>query len=263
MSTEINPLLEKIKLPGRIFQLPSKGLLYHNQELSPGCSNGEMHIHPLSALDEISMKNPDMLFSGKATDSVFKSCVPEIEKPLELFGSDIDAIMIFLRIVSYGPIYNLDIMHTCKNAKHHNYQINVEEFLTKIKYFDPTMLEDLYTLVLDNGQVIKLQPLRYKHVIDILHKNENKKELTAEDMKNNLITNLLNLIVSIDNVTDKQFISEWIRKVQTGYISKIAQKVEKSSNAWGCDLSSSVICKDCGTIIEIDVPINPINFFTE
>jgi hypothetical protein len=258
-----NPLLEKLKLPGRIFQLPSRGYLYINNELSSSVQNAEIHVHPMSALDEISMKNPDLLFSGKATDEVFKSCIPDIIKPLELYGRDVDAITLFLRIVSYGPIYTDEFIHTCKDAKKHTYNINVEDFVSKIKYLDPTMINDLYTLTLDNGQIVKLQPLRYKHVIEILQKNQNKKELTADDIKSNLMINLLNLIVSIDGISDKQLITEWIKKAPTSYINKIAVKVESSSDAWGCDFVTELTCKDCNEKFKVEIPINPVNFFTE
>lgn len=258
-----NPLLEKLKLPGRIFQLPSRGYLYSNGELSSTSQNAEVHVHPMSALDEISMKNPDLLFSGKASDEVFKTCIPDIEKPLDLFGRDVDAVTLFLRIVSYGPNFSVDLKHTCKDAKEHQYNINLEDILNGMKYIDPTLMDELYTITLDNGQVVKTQPLRYKHVIELLQKNQHKKELTADDMKNNLVTNLLNLIVSIDGITDKKLIEEWIRAAQTAYIGKLATKIEQSSDAWGCDMVKELVCKDCGEKMYFEVPINPISFFTE
>lgn len=260
---EINPLLEKLKLPGRIFQLPSRGYLYTNGELSTIVKDAEVHVHPLSALDEISLKNPDLLFSGKAADSVFKTCIPELNSPLELFGKDIDAIMLFLRVVSYGPIYNLETTHSCKDAKSHEYQINVEEFISKIGYLDPTTIESQYTVTLPNNQIVRLQPLRYKHIIEIYQMNENKKEMNADDIKKNLTTNLLNLIHSVDGVIDRNFITEWIRKLPTGYVSKIAHSVENSSKSWGANLETKIKCADCGQEFDVEIPINPISFFTE
>ena len=69
-----NPLLQKLKLPGRTFQLPSRGALYNNGELSS--KEGEVHVHPMSALTEISLKNPDLLFNGRALEEVCAECVP-------------------------------------------------------------------------------------------------------------------------------------------------------------------------------------------
>jgi hypothetical protein len=35
---------------------------------------------------------------------------------------------------------------------------------------------------------------------------------------------------------------------------------EKSQD-WGANTLRTVTCKDCGETMEVDVPINPINFF--
>ena len=56
-----NPLLERIKLPGDSFALPSGGLFYGEGVLDPSVSNAEIHVHPMTTLDEITMKSPDLL----------------------------------------------------------------------------------------------------------------------------------------------------------------------------------------------------------
>ena len=123
MEATVNPLMGKIKLPGRTFQLPSRGALYKNGEVA--AAEGEIHVHALSALAEINLKNPDLLFNGKAIQAVFAECIPEIKKATELYGRDIDAIMFFLRLVTYGPEFVVDITHTCENAKEHSYSVNI------------------------------------------------------------------------------------------------------------------------------------------
>ena len=96
-----NPLLDKIKLPGRIFQLPSRGIFYEDEELSEDIKNGEIHVQAMSALDEITLKNPDQLFSGDAVQNIFKNCLTGVNKPVNLLSKDIDALMLFLRTVTY------------------------------------------------------------------------------------------------------------------------------------------------------------------
>ena len=93
MSSSMNPLMKAVKLPGRSFTLPSRGALYQNNELDN--VEGEIHVQALSALDEITLKNSDLLFNGKALEQVVATCVPSIKKPYELYGRDIDALMLF------------------------------------------------------------------------------------------------------------------------------------------------------------------------
>jgi hypothetical protein len=114
MSETQNPLLTKIQLPGRTFQLPSRGALYHNDEIQ--AQNGEIHVHPMTALAEINMKNPDLLFNGKAIEAVLSECIPSVKKPLELFGRDIDAILFFLRLVTYGITHRVKATGMCGQA---------------------------------------------------------------------------------------------------------------------------------------------------
>ena len=255
-----NPLLEKVKVPGRIFQLPSAGVLYKNGELADNIENGEVHVYPMTALDEIHMKNPDMLFSGKAISIVFRHCIPDIKKPEELFAKDIDALMVYLRNVTYGQYYEIEASHTCENAKNHSYMVDVEQMVGGIEYLNAEQLEALYTVTLENGQVVKLQPIRYKHVLQILKMNENKRELSVEDQEKNLITNLLNVIISVDGIEDRKQIAEWARAISPRMMNQLAEAID-DSQSWGVNTVKTLKCKDCGEEYEIEIPINPISFF--
>lgn len=262
MSEETNPLLAGLKLPGRIFQLPSKGVFYQNGELKENIVDGEIHVHPMSALDEINMKNPDQLFSGAAVNTVFKQCISGIDKPSELLSKDVDAIMLFLRVVTYGADYEFIAKHNCKDGKDHNYTANVDEIISNMKMIDPTMIEQLYTVTLPNGQVVKLRPNKYQQVIDMIKANENKTVITADDQRANLTRMLMGVIRAVDNTTNPEHIKGWIQKISTPMVNRIGDKVE-NINEWGPDLKWKCTCKDCGSDFTIEIPINPVSFFTE
>ena len=271
MENNSNPLMSKIKLPGRTFQLPSRGALYNNGELSN--SEGEIHVHPMSALAEISLKNPDLLFNGKALNQVFRECIPEIKKPTELYGRDIDAIMYFLRLVTYGPDFEIRVKHDCEEAKEHSYVVNIEELIQKIVFLDPTEAAEKFQCTLPNGQVVKVHPVKFDHMIKLFQMNTGKKEFTNEDIKRNVIFNLVELIESVSvpteigeeeiaPITDKKMIEEWASSITTPYQNRITDAIEKT-NEWGPDQNVTLICKDCAKNIPVDLPLNPISFFTE
>lgn len=260
--TQSNPLLEGLKLPGRIFQLPSRGIFYRNGELADTVKNGEIHVHPMSALDEINMKNPDQLFSGAAVNTVFTRVIDGILKPSELLSKDVDAIMIFLRAVTYGPTYEFQARHNCENAKDHSYIADLDSMIEKMKIIDPTLVESMYTVKLSNGYEVKLRPNRYQNVLDLIRDNESKKEITVQDQQENLLKMLLAVIDSVNNVSDPQHIKEWIAKIPSPMINRIAEKIE-SINDWGSDLTVDVTCRDCGGKMKVEIPINPVSFFTE
>ena len=257
-----NPLLSKIKLPGKIYQLPSKGFFYQGLELSPEAKDAEVHVHAMTALDEINMKNPDMLFSGKAIEAVCQSAVNDVRQPRELLSKDVDALMIFLRIVSYGQYFDVDITHTCKDAKAQTYTIDLEKMIDNMKYLDPTMIDSIFSLVLENGQKVRFQPVRYKHVLELMQNNDRKKEFTAEDIQNIIVKNVLNLIQSVDDITDPKLIDEWLRQIPARYMNRLADKVEQI-NDFGPNTIQKMKCKDCGGELDVELPLNPINFFSE
>lgn len=260
MENQTNPLLAKIKLPGRTFQLPSRGALYKNGELSS--QEGELHVHPMSALAEISLKNPDLLFNGKALNQVFSECIPEIKKPTELYGRDIDAIMYFLRLVTYGSDFEIKVKHDCENAKNHEYVVNIEKLISEIRFLDPTVAAEEFKVTLPNDQVVIVHPVKFEHMIKLFQMNTGKEEFTTEDVKRNVVFNLVSLIESVDGITDKKLIEEWVSGITTPYQNRIAEAIEKTNN-WGPTQSTKIKCKDCEQMIDIELPLNPISFFTE
>lgn len=259
-----NPLLTKVQIPGKEFALPSGGVLYTNDELAPNIENGEVHVHPLSAISEIKIKNPDLLFSGRAFDEVIRECVPSILKPMELYGKDVDAVMCFIRIATYGDNFEITANHGCENGKDHPYDVSIQQIVNEMKALDPSKIDEEYTVEFANGQKAKLEPVRLRHVVKLLQTATTSKGQapTPEEIQENLMDNLLNMIQDVDGITDKALIAEWIKSVPTTFISKIGDKLE-GANKWGPSFDRKVGCKDCGQEFVVELPVNPITFFSE
>lgn len=263
-TVQLNPLLAKIQLPGRSFTLPSGAYLYNNGEVCDEIkrNNGDVHIHALTAIDEINMKNPDMLFNGKSIESVLASTVRGISKPLELYGRDIDALMLFMRIVTYGPTYEIEARHYCEGGKEHDYTVDLEDIVRKIKRLDPTILDESYKVTLSNGQIVQLRPTRFIDVVSALQSIDPKKKMTGDDVKEALFKNLSQVIDNVDGTKDRFMIEEWLKKVPVTMINSIAEAIDKS-NDWGPDFNIQLKCQDCGEMFNADLPINPVSFFSE
>jgi hypothetical protein len=262
MSDTTNPLLAKVKLPGRTFQLPSRGALYNNGELDASTHDGEIQVHPMSALAEINLKNPDLLFNGKALVAVLNECAPTIKKPLDLFGRDVDAILFFLRLATYGSEYRIEVKHDCAEAKQHSYAVNLEEIVSRMVLLDPTLVESKRTVELPTGQTVYTRPMKFKDIIELFHKSGNKKELTSDDIRELAVTNLLCMIERVDTVTDPKFIEGWVRLLTTPMVNRITEAANEL-NSWGPDQIVTLKCKDCGQDMKVELPLNPVSFFTE
>ena len=80
----VNPLLQRVRMPGQRFTLPSGGLFYNNGELDPSCVNGELEVQPMTMVDDLVLKTPDKILNGDGMVEVIQRCVPQVLKPWEL-----------------------------------------------------------------------------------------------------------------------------------------------------------------------------------
>lgn len=256
-----NPLLSRIKLPGETFRLPSGGLFYTKEEaiLSDDVIDGEITIAPMTALDEIALKTPDLLFSGKAVDQVFARCIPQIKRPGRLLSKDVDFLLVCLRKVSYGPDMEITYTHTCDKAKSHSYIVNVDHFIKKSKRIDPTRLTSDFTVKLPNGQTVKMIPIQFDSYIELMQAAD--ADQTPEEQAKRLYNSVSKLITSVDNVTDKAQIVEWLGKITPAMMKQITGAIDKTTE-WGPDFMAKIKCKDCGKEEAVQAPLNPLAFFT-
>ncbi len=264
MNENNNPLLDKLMLPGETIPLPSLGMFYLNDELDSSVKNGEIHIHPMTTIDEITIKSPDLLYSGEAINKIFSRCIPQVNKPLELLSIDVDFILLCLRKLSYGSEMEIMYTHTCENATEHSYVLNIEDHIKASKRLDPTLKPEL---ILPNNQKVVLHPVRYKNSIATMQAMSNltieyaDKEIEPEKERDLIIQSIYGVISSVDGITDEQFIIDWLKQVPPVYIKKINKKIDEFFT-FGATYSSNVKCLDCGELITLNTPTNPITFFT-
>jgi hypothetical protein len=257
-----NPLMERIRIPGETFTLPSQGLFYKNGELSEDSKNGEVYIYPMVTFDEILFKTPDKLFSGEAIKDVFSRCVPSVKKPMDLLAKDVDFILVCLRKLTYGDIMEVTHTHDCKDAKEASYNIPISPFITNSSRIDPTAIAKSFSVTLENGQVLKLSPPRFKNVIKMYQAamNESMYEDDIALLSEEVIDTIVGMIESVDQITDVENIREWVGKIPAGWIREISKSVSTVSD-WGPNFDSKIECKHCKKEITISTPVNPLAFF--
>lgn len=264
----LNPLLVDLKLPGKTCTLPTKSLRYVvGKEITAEASNGEVYVQPLSGVSEMKLKSADMLFSGKAFDEVIRECCPSILSPLDLYAKDVDMIMCYIRLVTYGQYFNIEHTHDCENPKQHNYEVDLELLLQKTKYLDSNTMLEQFTTTLENAQHVTFEPLRMSSMIEILQmaatSEKEQKEVAYSTMEKLMLDNLCNSINSVADISDKKMIREWLRMIPKTYTKKLTKGIENMNNTFGIDFNSKLQCKDCGTTYDVEIPLNPIVFFSE
>lgn len=264
-----NPLLDKLRMPGATYRLPSQGVFYKNGELDPSVQNGEVEVYPLTTIDEIVLSTPDKLMSGKAIIEVFGRCIPQILKPGALLSRDVDFLMVALRAVSFGDTLEVSYAHNCKpndeqyKPLNRTYKVNLQQIIRSTKNINPTTIGTEYVTTLPNGQRIQMKPLTYMEVISLYQMTAMTKnrDISEEEAEMLIVSTLAGAIHSVDGITDPTMIREWVSALQIGWKRLIEQAAQNISQ-WGVDLTTEHVCQDCGADIQIAVTANPVSFFT-
>ncbi len=254
-----NSLVERIRIPGETFRLPSSGVFYEPGILSENVKDGEVYIFPMTAIDEIALKTPDLLFSGEAVCQIFNRCIPDILQPKKLLAKDVDFLLICLKKLSYGEQMEMTYKHSCKEAKDHSYMVPVDQFIKKSKRIDPSRIVNDFTITLTNSQIVCMVPISFDGYITLMQVED--KDASLEQQVKRLCFSISKVIKSVDNVTDKEEIQKWLCKIPPMLMKQITDCIEKTT-LWGPDFMASIKCKDCGQEVQVQAPLNPLAFFT-
>jgi len=217
-------------------------------------------------IDEIVFKTPDKLHSGEAITEVIRRCVPSVKRPMRLLAKDIDFIMVCLRKLTYGETMDIGYTHSCENASKHSYSIPMTPFLRGSKRIDPTTISSSFMVTLENGQVVKIEPPRFDSVLNIYRAASNANIELGESqndydiMRADLTETFVSMIQSVDDISERKLISEWIQQIPAGWMHTISDQIESVAD-WGPNFNTTVTCKDCGEETSVSTPINPLAFF--
>lgn len=258
---KINPLLERIRLPGETFRLPSLALFYNDGELDSSVSGGEVHIFPMTTIDEIILKTPDRLLNGDAIREVFSRCIPQVRDAGRLLSKDVDYLLACLRLVTYGPDMEITFIHTCPDAKENSYMVQLRPLLQKAKPIDPTTLGTSFKHTLPNGQVISFRPPLFASVLQLTQALDfAPSDISPEEYGKLVVRTLSNMIEKVDDITDPEMIFEWLVALSSGWVRELSDAVNKVSD-WGVNFKHELVCKDCGETVNVEISTNPLTFF--
>ena len=151
---EQNPLRKYFRQPKVYITLPSKGKFYPQDAIEIP-ENGEFPVFAMTAKDELTMKTPDALLNGAATVEVIKSCIPAIKNPWHMPSIDLDAVLIAIRIATYGD--KMEITTKVPNiGDERSFDVDLRTLLNKL------VTKEYETTSTINDMEIVTRPLTYK-----------------------------------------------------------------------------------------------------
>ena len=110
-----NPLQNYFRQPKVFLKLPSMGIYNKPEAIQGNVEN--IPVYGMTGMDEIILKTPDALISGESTVKVIQSCCPTIVDAWDVSNLDIDALLVAVRIATYGNTMN--VSYTCKKCEKH------------------------------------------------------------------------------------------------------------------------------------------------
>jgi hypothetical protein len=144
MTQFANPLAQYFRQPAMYLQLPSEGNFWPQGTLT-ATQNKEIPVLPMTAIDEITYRTPDALFNGTAVVNVIQSCIPNIKNAWDAPSVDINAILVAIRIASYG--HEMELTSQCPKCETvDDYGIDLRR-LSQVLGWPPTFLSTMLTRV--------------------------------------------------------------------------------------------------------------------
>ena len=153
-----NPLMQYMRQPKIYIRLPSQGKYWANGALEM-TETEDLPVYAMTAKDELTFKTPDALLNGQGVVDVIQSCVPNIKNAWECPNIDLDAILIAIRIATYGN--KMEVSHTVPNTTEtvtHDVDLSqlLDQIFTNAQWIEQVEINDTLTCY--------LRPLTYRHV---------------------------------------------------------------------------------------------------
>ena len=205
---QANPLSKYFRQPKLFASLPSNGKFYPAGALET-TETGEYPIYSMTAKDELTMKTPDALLNGQATVELIKSCVPSIKDPWNLPSIDLDALLIAIRLATYGETMTLSIK-TPVTGEEKEMSVNLRDILDNFANIE---FEDV---VQSGDMTVYLRPLTYQ-------------EFTKNDLKTFEEKRIFNLVndESISDEDKLQAFTNSFTKLTQLTVDMIVQGIDK------------------------------------
>jgi hypothetical protein len=279
---EQNPLRKYFRQPKVYITLPSKGKFYADGAIEIP-ESGEFPVFAMTAKDELTMKTPDALLNGQATVDVIKSCIPAIKNPWSMPSIDLDAVLIAIRIATYGEMMELSTK-VPNTGEDRTFTVDLRQLLNKLVVAD---YEE--TTEVDNMS-IKIRPLTYKEftqaslktfeeqrIFNLVNNdsvpdeeklakfNESFKKLTDLTVST-LSRSITSISIGDTEVTNQKHIDEFINNADKQFYKSITEHIEQQRDKFQLEplkvhSSEEDLAAGAPKEYEVSITFDQSNFF--
>ena len=277
-----NPLQKYFRQPKIYFTLPSNGRYWSEKDLE-FTENGEYPVFAMTAKDELSFKTPDSLINGQSTVDVIQSCVPNIKNAWNMPSIDLDAVLVAIRIATYGESMDVDTTVPVIDEER-TYQLDLRQIL------DQLISVEFQSILPVGDLVIHLKPLTYREftnnalktfeeqrVFSLLDNqdiseeeklnrfNQSFRKLT--ELNINMISESIAAVeIGEETVQEQTYISEFLQKADRDFYNAVIEHIEKEKEKFAIkplDVKTAPEDQEKGAPESYQVPVvfDQSNFF--
>jgi hypothetical protein len=235
-------------------ELPSRGKFYLRGE---GPSNGILHIRPMTGREEQILTTPRFIKKNQAINMVFKECIGEQINPEFLLSEDRNFLLIYLRGISYSPIYDVEVQCPgCTKPFQTKIHLNSLEVDFCPDDFDANDLED--TLPNSGFKIrYRLSVGRDETAVQD-HKDQRVKQWGDQVADDSTLFRASMLVEEIEGVTNKMMIQQLLERLPIGDMAYLRELMNEPP--FGVDTKVGVVCPMCAHEFEVDMPME-VGFF--
>lgn len=255
-SGQLKDLLEGLKGSTSVYEeivLPSKGKFYDGEN---GPADGKLHIRPMTGEEEQILATPRFVRKGQALNMIFSRCIKEKYKTENLLTVDRTYLLIYLRGISYSPLYDVEIK--CPECE--------KKFSTEID-LNSLIVEscpDNYGPVLEDVLPSSKYRFRYRlsqgkdenEIQD--HRDRRIKNFGDASADDTLIYRTALLLDDIEGLSDKRELQVLIKNLPISDVSYLRNCVNEPP--FGVDTKVEMVCPSCLQEFDSDLPLEA-NFF--
>lgn len=272
-----NPLAKHFRQPAIYIKLPSGGRFWPEDTLELPVT-GEIPVYPMTARDEITIRTPDALLNGQGVVDVIHSCCPNIKDAWKMPSVDVDAILLNIRIASYGN--EMDFDTTCPACKEEaSFGMDMSGVISQINmpnYDIPIQFDNLairlkpqpYFEVNRVNQVTFTEQQLLRAVNDANASDEEKKAKTDMYLNKLIELNIDICVNSTQSITTEEGVvvsdSEFIKEYYTLADYKVMRQVQARLAEMNKSMELKpidVACSHCQHQYQIPLTFDYANFF--
>ena len=235
-----------LEIPVETVPLPSSGRVYPKDSALFGRETVE--IRAGTAREEDILTSRALLKKGTVITELIKSCmVDKTINPIDLLTGDRNALMVAVRITMYTADYDVELeCNECGVKAPRTF--NLGELPIRRLEIEPVEEgSNVFEFVLPYTK----RSVKFRFMTTA----ERQKKLGLMQGESNVTTSLLHSIVSIDGVSDRAKITNFVRMMPAR--DSLALRNHIHDNEPGIIMRQNVTCPGCGHDEEVSMPIGP------